>query len=331
MPQAWHDLGRAGLSSLSVVWTAPSSCSPAAAGTRVAARRRVERPCSLPAAAAHGALRGRRPARPRARLSVQRPTDRALWAGADRRARAGGRRGRAGRACARGARAPRSPGWSSTSAQSPPPGGLARPAGGRARRPLAASCCTAATTSPAGSTDGRRRPAELPPTRGRQVTRVRGGRPRALGRRAPPAVCSRTRRIAAELADAARLALEHERLRRDPARAARRACVRRAGGIVATADAERRSLERDLHDGAQQRLATLAIAIRLARRQLAPTTRRSMRELAAAEERAARVALAELRELAHGLIPDGACPRGPRAGGRGARRAVAPARRRRAA
>jgi signal transduction histidine kinase len=69
-----------------------------------------------------------------------------------------------------------------------------------------------------------------------------------------------------------------------------------------TADAERRSLERDLHDGAQQRLATLAVAIRLARRQLASGEERVDAELGAAED-GLREALAQLRELAHGLIP----------------------------
>jgi signal transduction histidine kinase len=72
--------------------------------------------------------------------------------------------------------------------------------------------------------------------------------------------------------------------------------------IVATADQTRRRIERDLHDGAQQRLATLAVAIRIARRQLASQHPSFDTELAAAEE-GVREALAELRDLAHGLIP----------------------------
>ena len=89
--------------------------------------------------------------------------------------------------------------------------------------------------------------------------------------------------MAAELADAARLALEHERL--GAIRRAQLESLRASRGrVVATADAERRSLERDLHDGAQQRLATLAIAIRLARRQLASGDQRLDAELGAAEE-----------------------------------------------
>jgi signal transduction histidine kinase len=107
--------------------------------------------------------------------------------------------------------------------------------------------------------------------------------------------------VAAELADAARLALEHERLG-----ALRRAQLERLRAsrarIVAVADGERRALERDLHDGAQQRLATLAIAIRLARRGLGDDEAALDGELDAAEQEL-RDALAELRELAHGLIP----------------------------
>src|SRR5918995_22051 len=72
--------------------------------------------------------------------------------------------------------------------------------------------------------------------------------------------------FAQEIASAARLAIEHERLH-----ASRRAQLERLrlsrARLVATADAQRRQLERDLHDGAQQRLLTLSIAVRLARPQ----------------------------------------------------------------
>jgi len=71
--------------------------------------------------------------------------------------------------------------------------------------------------------------------------------------------------------------------------------------IVAAQDAERRRLERDIHDGAQQRLVTLSLALRMAR------ARRDLRPgLAAALESAARElndGLVELRELARGIHP----------------------------
>jgi signal transduction histidine kinase len=152
----------------------------------------------------------------------------------------------------------------------------------------------------AGWVDGDGRPVRRPDDPGREVTPVvAGGRELSAivhrpGLLEDPAV-------AAELSDAARLALEHERL--GAIRLAQLESLRASRArIVATADAERRSLERDLHDGAQQRLATLAVAIRLARRQLASGDPRLDPELEAAEE-GLREALAELRDLAHGLIP----------------------------
>jgi signal transduction histidine kinase len=69
---------------------------------------------------------------------------------------------------------------------------------------------------------------------------------------------------------------------------------------VAAADAERRELERDLHDGAQQRL--VALAIRLARRGIAADDAAFDARLAAAEA-GVRAAVVELRDVAHGLFP----------------------------
>ena len=73
--------------------------------------------------------------------------------------------------------------------------------------------------------------------------------------------------------------------------------------IVETADAERRTLERDLHDGAQQRLLALSYDIRLARASAEADgdTAAQMTLAAAMEETGA--ALEELRELAHGIYP----------------------------
>ena len=72
--------------------------------------------------------------------------------------------------------------------------------------------------------------------------------------------------------------------------------------IVAAADAARRKIERDLHDGAQQRLVSLALDVRVARARLAkdpesagPFLDRLGEELAQAS--------AELRELARGIHP----------------------------
>ena len=72
--------------------------------------------------------------------------------------------------------------------------------------------------------------------------------------------------------------------------------------LVKAGDEQRRKLERNLHDGAQQRLVSLALTIRLARRQLESGSD----AVAASLEGAAKeldLALEELRELARGLHP----------------------------
>ena len=72
--------------------------------------------------------------------------------------------------------------------------------------------------------------------------------------------------------------------------------------IIAAADAERRRIERDLHDGAQQRLVALALTLRMAEKRAEegdPEARTLMRQ--ASEE--AGLALGELRNLARGIHP----------------------------
>jgi signal transduction histidine kinase len=101
---------------------------------------------------------------------------------------------------------------------------------------------------------------------------------------------------------AARLALENERLQAELRAQLEEVRASRAR-IVGAGDAERRRLERDLHDGAQQRLIALSLALTLARQHVEegmdPTLAASLEE-AAAE---AKLALDEIRELARGLHP----------------------------
>ena len=75
--------------------------------------------------------------------------------------------------------------------------------------------------------------------------------------------------------------------------------------IVEATDAERRRLERDLHDGAQQRLVSLSLALRLLRTRLAGTDDPNAEAIAAADDAVAelRTAIRELRELARGIHP----------------------------
>ena len=72
--------------------------------------------------------------------------------------------------------------------------------------------------------------------------------------------------------------------------------------IVAASERERRRIERDLHDGAQQRLVAAAVETRVAQRLLAEQPDLADEALRALSEHLAE-ALAQLRELAHGIYP----------------------------
>jgi signal transduction histidine kinase len=145
--------------------------------------------------------------------------------------------------------------------------------------------------------DAAGRPITLDDGPGRTVTPLmRGGRPIAV-------IAHR-----AELLDdpgllhgvgaAAGLALDHERLQAQSRARLEQLRASRARTVEA-GDAERRRLERDLHDGAQQRLVVLSFALRLLRAEV--------RGAAAAQVDAAtaelHAALNELRELARGIYP----------------------------
>jgi PAS domain S-box-containing protein len=79
--------------------------------------------------------------------------------------------------------------------------------------------------------------------------------------------------------------------------------------IVAATDAARRRLERNLHDGAQQRLAALSLSLRLAESRLPGEPEKATEILASAREELTQ-ALEELRELARGLHPNVLTDRG---------------------
>jgi signal transduction histidine kinase len=105
-----------------------------------------------------------------------------------------------------------------------------------------------------------------------------------------------------EVVAATRLALESERLQAEVLTHLEDLRASRAR-IVSTADAERRRLERDLHDGAQQRLVGLSLALRLARTGLRDDPRRGVVALLDRADDGLRTAIDELRELAHGIYP----------------------------
>jgi signal transduction histidine kinase len=135
----------------------------------------------------------------------------------------------------------------------------------------------------------------------RAVTRiVRGDRCVAIVVHARAAVAQDD--LARDIGAAARLAVENERLQAellhqlDDLRASR-------ARIVETGDAARRLLERNLHDGAQQRLLALVYDMRLARSTAGAEG--EDRVVAALDDalRGGEDALEELRELAHGIHP----------------------------
>lgn len=98
------------------------------------------------------------------------------------------------------------------------------------------------------------------------------------------------------------MAMENERLHAlvrsqlDEVRASR-------ARIVGAQDEERRRLERDLHDGAQQRLVTLALALGEARSHVEDASEPSLRAALDGAATEVGAALAELRDLAQGIHP----------------------------
>jgi signal transduction histidine kinase len=108
-------------------------------------------------------------------------------------------------------------------------------------------------------------------------------------------------KLAGDLASGAGLVLRNVRLteellaRLEDLRASRQR-------LVAAQDQERRRLERNIHDGAQQQLVALAVKIRLAR-QLGTKDPGKANELLEQTEREVSQALEDLRDLARGIYP----------------------------
>lgn len=140
-----------------------------------------------------------------------------------------------------------------------------------------------------------------PPSADRTATPiVRRGEPVAVVVHDPAVTV--TARLAAEIGQAARLAVDNERLR--AGLLAQLADLRASRvRIVEAADTTRQRLERDLHDGAQQRLLALTYELRMARADAAARgDRERERGLARACE-LAQAAVTDLRDLAHGIYP----------------------------
>jgi signal transduction histidine kinase len=130
---------------------------------------------------------------------------------------------------------------------------------------------------------------------GRAVTRI-GSEPEPLAALVHDERLLGQRPLLEAAGSAARLALENTRLQ-----AQLRAQLAELGAsrlrIVRASDAERRRLERDLHDGAQQRLLALGLALQLLR------DHHGDPQLLEQAEAELQTALHELRDLARGIHP----------------------------
>jgi signal transduction histidine kinase len=145
------------------------------------------------------------------------------------------------------------------------------------------------------------RPVELPaPDAERAVTVVERD-----GRRIAALVHDRALADEPELVDsvsaAAALALDNERLQAE-LRARLEELRASRGRIVAAAQDERRRIERNLHDGTQQRLVSIAMALGLADARMTSDPE-AARPIVREARRAIGEALDELRELSQGIHP----------------------------
>jgi signal transduction histidine kinase len=104
------------------------------------------------------------------------------------------------------------------------------------------------------------------------------------------------------VAAAARLALQNARLAAEVNAQLEKVKESRSR-LVAAADDERRRIERDIHDGAQQRLVALALELRSAQRRLGDGADPELDELLTSTADQLQVAVEELRELARGIHP----------------------------
>jgi signal transduction histidine kinase len=144
-------------------------------------------------------------------------------------------------------------------------------------------------------------PVELPgPESGRRSTVVeRDGQPVAVLIHDP--ALEHNARLVDSVCAAAGLALENERLQAELRARLVELQASRARLVEAT-DAERRRIERDLHDGTQQRLVSIAMSLGLAESKL-PADGEQAKPIVAESREALAAALAELRDLTQGIYP----------------------------
>jgi signal transduction histidine kinase len=104
------------------------------------------------------------------------------------------------------------------------------------------------------------------------------------------------------IVSAVRLTIDNERLQAEIETQLAEVAASRTR-IIAAGDAERGRIERDLHDGAQQRLVTIALALRLAEARLGDDADPATRAVLSQSVKDLSEAIDELRDLARGIHP----------------------------
>ena len=148
-----------------------------------------------------------------------------------------------------------------------------------------------------GFVDSDGRPVDVPDGPGRMATPVEANGEVLAVLIHDPAILDEDAGLLEAVGSVARLALANERLAAQVRAQLEEVSASRAR-IVEAADAERQRVERDLHDGAQQRL--LALAMRLDQARLSGQLDPQLLDAATAELRAA---IAEVRDLSRGIHP----------------------------
>lgn len=145
-------------------------------------------------------------------------------------------------------------------------------------------------------------PLELPGSDSGQTTTIVSGEHGELAALVHDRALLEQRGLLDSATRAARLALENERLQAE-VRAQLAEVTRSRARIVEAGDTERRRLERDLHDGAQQRLVSLRIALRMVRSAAMNGDGERLEEVLDEADAQARDAITELRDLSRGIHP----------------------------
>jgi len=143
---------------------------------------------------------------------------------------------------------------------------------------------------------------ELPPPGASRQATILEGEAGPLAALVHDAALQEDPELVKAVATAARLAIENERLHAETRAQIAEVRASRERVVVAS-DMARRRLERDLHDGSQQHLVTVAVHLGLAQSRLRANPDPELAGLIGEAVSQLHIALAELRQLARGIHP----------------------------